>query len=130
MRASAIEFRLRMVIQIVIVFLGFWAPWVGPFDWARRISTLEWLPLEASRLGLASFTVAAPIVIVHQQTVKTAKRVSVRWLTSHGCTATDSKTGPATGSPLPRDGPAHRRGDGRLGHRRDHRRPAREPRQC
>ena len=64
MRASAIEFRLRMVIQIIIVFFGFWAPWLGPWDMGRRISTLEWLPLELSRTGLASFTVAAPMVIV------------------------------------------------------------------
>ncbi len=68
MRASAIEFRLRMVIQIVIVFLGFWAPWIafstGGWDFGRRISTLEWLPLEMSRLGVVSFTVATPIVIV------------------------------------------------------------------
>jgi len=64
MRASAIEFRLRMVIQIIIVFFGFWAPWVGGWDFGWRISALEWLPLEISRLGLASFTVAAPIVIV------------------------------------------------------------------
>jgi protein-S-isoprenylcysteine O-methyltransferase Ste14 len=64
MRASAIEFRLRMVIQIVIVFFGFWAPWAGGWDFGWRISALEWLPLEMSRLGLASFTVATPIVIV------------------------------------------------------------------
>ncbi len=64
MRASAIEFRLRMIIQIVIVFLGFWAPWVGGWDFGWRISTLEWLPLELSRLGLVSFTVATPVVIV------------------------------------------------------------------
>jgi protein-S-isoprenylcysteine O-methyltransferase Ste14 len=64
MRASAIEFRLRMIIQIVIVFLGFWAPWLGEWDFGRRISTLEWLPLELSRTGLASFSVIAPIVIV------------------------------------------------------------------
>ncbi len=64
MRASAIEFRLRMIIQIVIVFLGFWAPWLGQWDFGHRISALEWLPLEASRLGLASFTVATPVVIV------------------------------------------------------------------
>jgi protein-S-isoprenylcysteine O-methyltransferase Ste14 len=64
MRASAIEFRLRMIIQIVIVFFGFWTPWLGPWDIGRRISTLEWLPREVSRMGLASFTVAAPIVIV------------------------------------------------------------------
>jgi protein-S-isoprenylcysteine O-methyltransferase Ste14 len=64
MRASAIEFRLRMIIQIVIVFFGFWAPWIGGWDFASRISTLEWLPLELSRLGMVSFTVATPIVIV------------------------------------------------------------------
>jgi protein-S-isoprenylcysteine O-methyltransferase Ste14 len=64
MRASAIEFRLRMVIQIVIVFFGFWAPWAGGWDFGWPISALEWLPLEVSRLGLASFTVAAPNVIV------------------------------------------------------------------
>lgn len=64
MRASKIEFRLRMVIQIVIVFIGFWAPWIGALDLSRRVSTLEWLALEISRMGLASFTYAAPIVIV------------------------------------------------------------------
>jgi len=64
MRASAIEFRFRMIIQLVIVILGFWAPWLGAFDPARRIATLEWLALEISRSGLASFSVATPIVIV------------------------------------------------------------------
>ena len=64
MRASAIEFRLRMIIQIVIVFLGFWAPWAGGWDFGWRISTFEWLPLEINRLGLASFAVAMPVVIV------------------------------------------------------------------
>jgi protein-S-isoprenylcysteine O-methyltransferase Ste14 len=64
MKASAIEFRLRMWIQIVIIFVGFWAPWLGPFDWGRRISTLAWLAMEISRLGIMSFRVAAPVVIV------------------------------------------------------------------
>jgi protein-S-isoprenylcysteine O-methyltransferase Ste14 len=63
-KASAIEFRLRMWIQIGIVFLGFWAPWLGPVDFSRRISTLAWLAMEISRLGIASFAVATPIVIV------------------------------------------------------------------
>ena len=64
MKASAIEFRLRMWIQIVIVFLGFWAPWLGPLDWSGRISTLAWLAMEISRLGVVNFSVAAPMVIV------------------------------------------------------------------
>ncbi len=64
MKASAIEFRLRMWIQIAIVFLGFWAPWLGTLDWDRRISTLAWLAMEISRMGIVSFRVAAPVVIV------------------------------------------------------------------
>ncbi len=64
MKASAIEFRLRMWIQIVILFLGFWAPWIGMHDLSRRVSTIEWLALEISRMGLVSFTTATPIVIV------------------------------------------------------------------
>jgi len=63
MRASSIEFRLRMLIQIVIVVLGFWAPWLGVWDIGRRVATLEWLALEMSRAGIASFTYAAPIMI-------------------------------------------------------------------
>ena len=64
MRASAIEFRLRMIIQIVIVFLGFWAPWVGGWDFGWRTTSLVWIPYELGRLGIASFSVAMPIVIV------------------------------------------------------------------
>ena len=64
MRASAIEFRLRMIDSDRHRLFGFWAPWLGQWDFGRRISTLEWLPLEASRLGMASFAVATPIVIV------------------------------------------------------------------
>jgi protein-S-isoprenylcysteine O-methyltransferase Ste14 len=69
MRASAFEFRFRMIIQIVIVFLGFWAPWLnlsalGPPDLGRHISTLEWLALELSRTGLVRFSYATPVVIV------------------------------------------------------------------
>jgi protein-S-isoprenylcysteine O-methyltransferase Ste14 len=64
MRASAIEFRLRMIIQIVIVFLGFWAPWVGGWNFGWRTTSLVWIPYELGRLGLAGFSVAMPIVIV------------------------------------------------------------------
>ena len=64
MRASSIMFRLRMWIQIVIVVIGFWSPWIGMFDLGRRISTLEWLALEISRSGLVRFTYATPLVIV------------------------------------------------------------------
>jgi protein-S-isoprenylcysteine O-methyltransferase Ste14 len=64
MRATAIEFRLRMLIITTIVVLGFWAPWIETLDLGRRISLLEWLALEMSRAGLLRFTYATPAVIV------------------------------------------------------------------
>lgn len=64
MKASAIEFRLRMLIQIVIVFIAIWAPWVRPWNMEKRLSTLEGLALEINRSGLASFTVSTHIVII------------------------------------------------------------------
>lgn len=64
MRASSIEFRLRMWILVAIAFIGVWAPWIRPWDFGQRISTLEWLALQISRTGWLSFTVATPVVIV------------------------------------------------------------------
>lgn len=64
MRASKIEFRLRMPIQIAIVLLGFWAPWIQALDLGKRISLLEWLALETSRAGILRFTYATPVVII------------------------------------------------------------------
>ncbi|HTB97487.1 MAG TPA: isoprenylcysteine carboxylmethyltransferase family protein [Terracidiphilus sp.] len=64
MGASALEFRLRLAINVVIIVLGFWSPWIEQWGVGRRISLLEWLALELSRTGIASFTVATPIVIV------------------------------------------------------------------
>jgi len=53
-----------MAINATIIILGFWAPWIQIFGIGSRISTLEWLALELSRLGLLSFSVATPVVIV------------------------------------------------------------------
>jgi len=52
MGASAIEFRLRMVINAAIIILGFWSPWIEAWHIGRRMSLLEWLALELSRTGL------------------------------------------------------------------------------
>jgi protein-S-isoprenylcysteine O-methyltransferase Ste14 len=64
MRASEIEFRLRMLIIAAIMILGFWAPWIGEADLGKRIPLLEWLALEASRTGLLRFSYATPLIIV------------------------------------------------------------------
>src|SRR5580658_3772177 len=64
MKATKLEFRLRVVIIVAVVWLGFWAPWIEAWGIGRRISLIEWLALELSRMGLFSFTVATPVVIV------------------------------------------------------------------
>ncbi len=64
MKASALEFRLRMVIMVAIIVLGFVSPWIETLRIGERNSLLEWLALEASRTGLLRFTYATPAVIV------------------------------------------------------------------
>jgi protein-S-isoprenylcysteine O-methyltransferase Ste14 len=60
MRATALEFRLRMYINTAIIVLGVWAPWIAP---ARRVLMMEWLPLELARLRLVPFSAAVPAVL-------------------------------------------------------------------
>jgi protein-S-isoprenylcysteine O-methyltransferase Ste14 len=63
MKATQFEFRFRMAIIVVIVWLGFFTPWIEPLNLGNRISTLEYLALQLSRTGLVSFTLATPLVI-------------------------------------------------------------------
>jgi protein-S-isoprenylcysteine O-methyltransferase Ste14 len=53
-----------MLIMAAIVCVGFWAPWIQFWGIGSRITLLEWLALAISRLGLLSFTVATPVVIL------------------------------------------------------------------
>jgi len=64
MRASAIEFRLRMAINASIIILGFWAPWIEAWGIGKRISLIEWLALQLSRLGVASFSFSTVSLII------------------------------------------------------------------
>ena len=64
MRATAIEFRLRMAINAAIIVLGFWAPWIEAWRVGQRMSLLEWTALQLGRTGMLRFTIAAPAVIV------------------------------------------------------------------
>jgi len=68
LEVSAIEFRVRMLINLVIILLGFWAPWLPPVGpatgFAPHISLLEWFALQLSRSGLVNFNAAASTVIV------------------------------------------------------------------
>lgn len=83
MKASAIEFRLRVVIIAAIVTLGYWAPWIEAWGIGRRNALLEVLALELSRLGLLPFTAAVPVVIVLAALIA-AKAVFLRvWATAY-----------------------------------------------
>ncbi len=88
MGSSAIEFRLRMPINAVIIILGFWAPWIEVCHIGRRISLLEWLALELSRTGLVSFAVATPLLLIIASLIA-AKAVLFRvWGTAYLGTGT------------------------------------------
>jgi protein-S-isoprenylcysteine O-methyltransferase Ste14 len=60
MRAKEIEFRLRMLIITAIVMVGFWAPWIGPWNSPGRISMLWWLTHGLG--GMGGVAAAAPLV--------------------------------------------------------------------
>jgi protein-S-isoprenylcysteine O-methyltransferase Ste14 len=64
MRATAFEFRLRMAINAVIITLGFWAPWIEAWGIGKRISMIEWLALQLSRLGIASFSISTVSLVI------------------------------------------------------------------
>lgn len=88
MGASALEFRLRMTINFVIVALGFWSPWIEQWGLGRRMTLLEWLALELSRLGVTTFTVATPVVIVAGSLIALAGAVLRIWGTAYLGSAT------------------------------------------
>jgi protein-S-isoprenylcysteine O-methyltransferase Ste14 len=72
-----------MLIMILIVALGFWAPWTGDWGAGHRIPLLEWLALQLSRTGVLSFTVAAPVVIVLAALIAAAGMVLRVWGTAY-----------------------------------------------
>lgn len=66
----------------VIISLGFWSPWIELWDIGRRTSLLEWSALQISRLGLFSFTVATPVVIVCATAIAALAAVLRLWGTA------------------------------------------------
>jgi len=83
MKASKIEFRLRMAIMVIVVVLGFWSPWIEAWGTGHRISTLVWLAIELSRAGLLSFSGAVPVVIVLGALIAAAGAVLRVWGTAY-----------------------------------------------
>lgn len=52
MKATHIEFRLRLWISVAILFLGFWAPWIEWFQLGSRTTAWLWLGFQLSRVGI------------------------------------------------------------------------------
>ena len=88
MRASAIEFRLRMAINAAIIILGFWAPWIEAWGLGRRITLLEWLALELGRTGLVRFTIGVAAMICLSALIAAAGAALRVWGTAYLGTGT------------------------------------------
>ena len=88
MGASAFEFRHRLLINFVIIALGFWSPWIEQWGIGQRMTLLEWLALELSRLGVTTFTVATPLVILVGSLIAALGAVLRIWGTAYLGSAT------------------------------------------
>src|SRR5689334_9875337 len=64
MRASKIEFRLQMMINAVIIILGFWSPWIEMWGIGHRVSLVEWTAVQLGRSGAMPFAIATAATII------------------------------------------------------------------
>lgn len=53
-----------MAINSVIIIFGFWAPWIEAWGIGKRIPVVEWLALQLSRVGIASFSVSTTALLI------------------------------------------------------------------
>jgi protein-S-isoprenylcysteine O-methyltransferase Ste14 len=54
MKASAFEFRFRLILMTLVIVLGFWAPWIEWLHWGTRSTVWLWLGFELGGLGFAA----------------------------------------------------------------------------
>jgi protein-S-isoprenylcysteine O-methyltransferase Ste14 len=54
MKASAFEFRFRLILMVAVITLGFSAPWIELLHWGTRTTTWLWLGFELSAMGISS----------------------------------------------------------------------------
>jgi protein-S-isoprenylcysteine O-methyltransferase Ste14 len=64
MKATKIEFRLRTAINTIILFLGFWSPWIQSWGIGSRIPLRAWLIFKIGGFGLVSYPTAIALVVV------------------------------------------------------------------
>ncbi len=94
MGATALEFRLRMVINAAIIVLGVWAPWVPAEE---RLYLPEWLPREIARAGWMPFSTAVTALLVLAGVLAALGAIlrvwGTAWLGPTTVTALDMKSG-------------------------------------
>ena len=83
MGATKIEFRLRVLVMVVLISIGYWAPWTLYWGIATRTPLLEWLALESSRLGLMPFPLASPLAVALAALVAAVGAVLRLWGTAY-----------------------------------------------
>lgn len=54
MKASAVEFRYRLIWMTLLIVLGFWAPWIEWLHWGTRSTAWLWLGFELGGLGITA----------------------------------------------------------------------------
>jgi protein-S-isoprenylcysteine O-methyltransferase Ste14 len=64
MKATKIEFRLRMVINAAILLLGFWSPWISGWGVGSRIPLRAWLIFKIGEFGLVSYSTTFTLVVL------------------------------------------------------------------
>ena len=64
MKATKVEFRLRMLINASILLLGFWSPWISNWGVGSRIPLRAWLIFKIGGVGLVSYPTAVALVVI------------------------------------------------------------------
>jgi protein-S-isoprenylcysteine O-methyltransferase Ste14 len=108
MRASALEFRLRYLLHVIVFLLGFWAPWktLLPPDTLLASRQSAWLALASlpARAGWLSFSASTIAVLLLGILAATAAALLRTWATAYlGTTTVSAPT--MQGSAIMADGP-------------------------
>ena len=91
MKASVLEFRFRLMLMVLVIMLGFFAPWIESLHWGTRTTTWLWLGFELSRLGISSAT-GIEVITALAIAVAAAAAIIRVWGTAYLGTATVNNT--------------------------------------
>ena len=64
MKATAIEFKLRVLIIAAIISLGFWTPWHQLFGFSEPYSLMTWIAYKLTHYASISFVATTTIAIL------------------------------------------------------------------